>query len=188
MRAVAALTVLSVILVGCAGSDDVAGSTTTTTVAPSTTTSTPTTTSSTTTTIAPPTTTTIAETTTTVDSRLIGERIPPADVLAQEMWAVYVFVWENVWDVEQFVASGGQESLDTVKSVADALGYDPDKMTLGDLSCDPGGHELLGLDKNGTNFQALALYFTVESDAQEVAAAFEPHTVGYGLVQIGCAD
>jgi hypothetical protein len=188
MRIRACVALIAISVAGCATAGSTDSSTPSTSEPSTTVTLEPSTTATTSTSTSLVTSTIDSETTTTGDGRPIGERIPTATAFEQEMWAVYVFVWENAWDAEQFVASGGQESLDAVKAVADDLGYDSQNMTLGDLLCDPGAHEVLGLDTNGTDYQALALYFTVESDAQEVAAAFEPHTVGYGLVHIGCAD
>lgn len=185
MRNVVLATAVALLLVGCGANGDATDSTTTS-VNPTSTSTTvaPTTTSSTSTS----TTTTTAETTTTVDAPLIGEEIPPAETLDWEMWAVYVFLWEDVWDQDAFEASGGAALLDEVRAHATALGYDGESLLVGDLSCDPGAHELLELDPRAADYGAAALYFVSEEDAEAVADAFEPYTVGYGFVNIGCAD
>ena len=46
---------------------------------------------------------------------------------------------------------------------------------------------LLGLDPE-TGYSAAALFFDNEQRAQIVAGAFEPFTVGYGHVEVGCND
>ena len=192
MRNVVVAVLFAVVLTGCSsgasGSDLTTSSvsltstsvTTTTTVATTTTTTTVVTT---TTTMVP------AETTTTLDSRLIGERIPAAENLDHEMWAVYIFLWESWRSQEEYIASGARALWDETKAYAASLGYDPERMGWGDLACDPGGYTVLGFDPyDSPDYTAGALYFNAEADAAAVAEAFGPYTAGYGLVRIGCAD
>lgn len=60
----------------------------------------------------------------------------------------------------------------------------------GDLGCDQGGAEALGLDPNG-EWAAVSVLFDSETDASQFVTAFEArgHTVeGMGLVQTYCLD
>lgn len=131
-------------------------------------------------------TTTTSEPTTTSASETV---VLPAEAthLDFNMWAVYVFVWEEIQPGEPpFENTEGFPLWEEVSERAAELGYEVTSWA-GDLDCDPGAKQMLELDAE-RRYTATALYFDDEDDARIVAAAFEPFTVGYGYVGIGCND
>lgn len=143
----------------------VATTTTSTTLAPSTTssTTTSTTTTSTTTTTVPP-----------------GPEFPPAKAVLEhggDAWAVYVAIAEEFDD----------PALSEATAVLDELGY---ITGVGDLGCDAGGAEILGLDPAGTQ-AVVAVYFETEEDGVTFLTAWTGlghQVIGSGLVQTFCLD
>jgi hypothetical protein len=167
------LVVILVASVACASGETLES--TTSTLGPTTTSPTlaaTTTDAATTSTLA--TTTTTAATTTT-----LPEFPPPASELTHggESWAVYLAV------ADVFTAP----ELEEAQELADTYGF---LAGIGDLACDQGGTEALGLDPNG-DWAAVAVYFDGEAEAEQFVDAFEArgHTVaGLGLVETFCLD
>lgn len=149
---------------------------TTTTLGPTTTSTdlAPTTTEASTTTSTMDTTSTMAATTTT-----LPEFPPPAGGLTHggESWAVYLAV------ADDFAAP----ELEEAQQLADTYGL---FAGFGDLGCDQGGAEALGVDASG-QWAVVSVYFDTEADALQFIDAFEArgHTVaGVGLVETFCLD
>jgi hypothetical protein len=173
------LTFLLVMLIACS-SGETGGSATSTSIT-STTVPTTTTIQSTTTTSAPTTTSTIATTTTTVaaTTTTLPEFPQTATSITHggESWAVYLAV----------AGDFGAPELEEAKALADTYGLLDGE---GDLGCDQGGAEALGLDPND-EWAVVSVYFDTEADARQFVDAFEArgHTVaGMGLVLTYCLD
>jgi hypothetical protein len=94
-----------------------------------------------------------------------------------EAWAVYVAVASD-FDAPEIAAGAG---------LLEELGYFGGG---GDLGCDQGAAEALGLDPS-QSWTATAVYFETEEDAQAFVNAYESlghQAVGYALVQTFCLD
>lgn len=120
------------------------------------------------------TTTTTAATTTT-----LPEFPPPAGELTHggQSWAVYLAL------ADDFTAP----ELEEAQQLADMYGL---FAGFGDLGCDQGGAEALGVDPNG-EWAVASVYFDSEAEAEQFVDAFEArgHTVaGVGPVQTFCLD
>jgi hypothetical protein len=168
---------LAVLSVACGGGDT--AESTTSTLA-STTTST---TLATTTTQAATTTSTIVTTTTTVASTSTTLPEFPQTLASLthggDAWAVYLAVADNY----EFDAP----ELEEAKDLAEMYGIE---IGTGELACDHGGAEALGLDPDG-DWAAVSALFESEADAKQFVDAFEARghsVVGMGLVQTFCLD
>jgi hypothetical protein len=157
-------TALAVLLAACTTSP----STETTTTAEGTTATTSTTVVTTTTT----TTTTTAATTTTTP---LPEQAFPGH--GGEAYAVYIgAAGADGFDVSTF---------DEATAAAEALGYDV--LGYGDVFCDQGAAEALGLDPDG-NWFVTGLYFATEEDADIFAAAYPLPVLAIAQITMFCAD
>ena len=187
------LVVVALLLASCGGSaDETASETaapttatptsqaTTTTAAPATTTAAPTTTTTAPTTTAAPTTTTTTATTTTTTTTTVP---PLPDALSPthggEAVAVYLAVAE--WDS---VSGNPADGFTTEIAAAQDLGY---FVGSGDLACDMGGQDGLGLPSDGYYWAASVLFATVP-DANAFVAAYPGDVVGIVEVQTYCLD
>jgi hypothetical protein len=169
---------LAVLSVACGGgatdestTSTLASTTTSTTIA-TTTTQAPTTTS----TIVTTTTSTVASTTTT-----LPEFPQTLTTLTHggDAWAVYLAVADNY----EFTAPELGEAQDLAEMYGIEIGT-------GELACDHGGAEALGLDPD-EEWAAVSALFESEADAQQFVDAFEARghsVVGLGLVQTFCLD
>ena len=174
------LSVLLIVMVACS-SGETEGSTTSTSTT-STTVPATTTTQSTTTTAAPTTTSTIATTTTTVAATTTLPEFPQTATSIThggESWAVYLAVADNY----DFTAPELEEAQDLANTYGIEHGT-------GELACDQGGAEVLGLDPNG-EWAVVSVLFDSEADAEQFVNAFEARghsVVGFGPVQTFCLD
>lgn len=57
----------------------------------------------------------------------------------------------------------------------------------GDINCDQGAREALGLDP-ARDYYAIAVYFATAQDAQRFVDGYEPGVVGTAAVKVFCAD
>ncbi len=64
------------------------------------------------------------------------------------------------------------------------LGFEP---SVGDVNCDRGAKEALGLAA-GRNYVAVALYFHTQEQARRFVDAYKPEVVGVARVTTGCLD
>lgn len=122
-----------------------------------------------------------ATTTTEATTTTLPEFPPTAASLTHggESWAVYLAVADNY----NFTAPEIEEAQDLAGAYGISAG-------VGELGCDQGGAEALGLDPNG-EWAAASVYFDSEADASEFVDAFEArgHTVaGMGPVLTYCLD
>jgi hypothetical protein len=172
-----AVAVAATILLAACTSES-SGTTSTTTSAPTTTLTTTTTTATPTTTLTP--TTTAAPTTTTLPPTTAPVVLPDFPALKErlshggEAWAVYFAVGEYE-----------DPGLAATTAVLADLGF---PSGVGDLGCDLGAAELLGVD---SSLAGVALYFDTEADAAAFVDAYEARgyeALGWGLVNTYCLD
>ncbi len=144
---------------------------TTTTTTPPTTTLAPTTN----TTLAPTTTTTLTPTTT---STTAVAAPPPTAAIShgQLAWAVYLGLWDEAPD---------EAARAEAAAPATAVGYEVEGW--GDVGCDQGAAEALGVDPSGGHF-ASGLYFATEADAEAAAALIGDGVLAVAEVQTFCLD
>lgn len=172
------------------------GDPTTTTEAPTTTTEAPAETTSTTstTTTAPPgttTTTTEAPTTTTEPPTTTTTEPPATTTTAPRAFPPQVTEGTqggSIWGAYLAVAPAfGDPALAEAAARAQAVGYTNVSERGGQLACDQGATEALGLDPE-VDWYGTALYFATEADARLFEELFEPEIVGIALVQTYCMD
>ena len=94
---------------------------------------------------------------------------------------------QRVWGVYLAVARGSDyrdHRLAEAERQAEAVRYRP---SVGDLGCDPGAAEALGLDPK-VSYAAVALYFENRRDARQFVDAYEPGVVGTAEIVMVCND
>ncbi len=128
-----------------------------------------------TTTLAPTTTTTLTPTTT---STTAVAAPPPTAAIShgQLAWAVYLGLWDEAPD---------EAARAEAAAPATAVGYEVEGW--GDVGCDQGAAEALGVDPSGGHF-ASGLYFATEADAEAAAALIGDGVLAVAEVQTFCLD
>jgi hypothetical protein len=90
------------------------------------------------------------------------------------VWAVYAYVGQPGPKVREAITMLEQRGLVRGEEVSD-----------GDLACDRGGAEALGV---AADSMAVRAYFGSEADAKAFAASLPTRAAGVAKVQAGCAD
>lgn len=161
------------LLSGCGGDDPSSASTPVTTVPAATSTSATTPSATTPTQTASPTTTDTPEPTTTRWPKALGE--PQGD----SAWAVYLAVAHSSSDPALKAAQ------DDVAKAGPGYGA-----VIGDLACDRGSIEALGLDKHDY-WTGAVLYFSSKKDAEDFATSYLVQggtVIGTAKIGLGCLD
>ena len=111
---------------------------------------------------------------------------PPAAAGVQQgdaVWAVYLAVVRVGEDGQAEDPSG---DMARAREQAATAGYERD-VGGGQVECDQGAREALGLDPD-RGYQTASIFFATRADAEQFVAAYEPGVVGLAEIRAYCLD